>query len=123
MEKYLSTFEKVPYGEAIGAQYPYNAKGDMVWNDPDQYFIERSILAITELLARAKSAEARCETLESIVKKYQEEIVPGYRERAEKAEAERDRAIFELQSLRNSISTAISKYEQKQKEKYGKKEE
>lgn len=46
--------------------------------------------AITDLLARAEAAEARCETLEKMVKEYQDTIVPGYRERAEKAERERD---------------------------------
>lgn len=46
--------------------------------------------AITELLARVEAAEARCETLEKMVKEYQDVIVPGYRERAEKAEADRD---------------------------------
>lgn len=42
--------------------------------------------AITNLLARAEAAEVRCETLEKMVKQYQEESIPGYRERAEKAE-------------------------------------
>lgn len=39
---------------------------------------------------RADAAEARCETLEKMVKEYQEELIPGYRDRAEKAEMERD---------------------------------
>ena len=52
--------------------------------------------AITELLARVEAAEARCETLEKMVKEYQDVIVPGYRERAEKAE----RCISEIQSAR-----------------------
>lgn len=42
--------------------------------------------AITELLDRAEASEARCETLENVVKEYQNELIPGYRERAEKAE-------------------------------------
>lgn len=42
--------------------------------------------AITELLSRAEAAEARCETLEKMVKEYQETIIPGYRQRAETAE-------------------------------------
>lgn len=44
-------------------------------------------------LARAESAEARCETLEKMLKEYQDVIVPGYRDRAEKAERERDEAV------------------------------
>lgn len=46
-----------------------------------------------KLLDRAESAEARAETLEKMVKEYQEVIVPGYREKAEKAERERDEAF------------------------------
>lgn len=42
--------------------------------------------SIADLLSRAESAEARCETLEKMVKEYQEVIIPGYREQAEKAE-------------------------------------
>lgn len=45
-----------------------------------------------KLLVRAEAAEVRCETLEKMVKQYQEELIPGYRERAEKAERERDAA-------------------------------
>lgn len=42
--------------------------------------------SIIELLARAEGAEERCETLEKMVKEYQEVIIPGYRRQAEKAE-------------------------------------
>ena len=52
---------------------------------------------ITDLLARAEAAESRCETLEKMVKEYQDTIVPGYRERAEKAERERDAAVKDLE--------------------------
>ena len=41
-----------------------------------------------KLLDRAESAEARAETIEKMVKEYQEVIVPRYREQAEKAERE-----------------------------------
>ena len=55
--------------------------------------LEKAATAITALLARAEAAEARCKTLEKMVREYQDEIVPGYRERAEKAERERDEAV------------------------------
>lgn len=48
--------------------------------------IDNAICAIANLLARAEAAEVRCETLEKMVKEYQEVLIPGYRERAEKAE-------------------------------------
>lgn len=46
----------------------------MVYEDPESYFIEQAITAITDLLARVEAAEAR----------------------AEKAERERDYAIKQL---------------------------
>ena len=49
-------------------------------------WMEKAESAIKELLARAEAAEARCETLDKLVKEYQETIVPGYRARAENAE-------------------------------------
>lgn len=48
---------------------------------------------IKNLIDRTESAESRAETLEKMVKEYQDEIVPGYREKAEKAEHERDEAL------------------------------
>lgn len=59
----------------------------------------KAAAAITDLLARAEAAEARCETLEKMVREYQDVIVPGYRERAEKAEMERDDAISDLETI------------------------
>lgn len=65
---------KIPYGELVGAPWPYTGQGKMVYEDPESYFIEQAITAINDLLARAESAEAR----------------------AEKAERERDAAVFDL---------------------------
>lgn len=57
---------------------------DWIWN---------ATCAITDLLARAEAADARCKTLKKMVREYQDVIVPGYRERAEKAERERNEAV------------------------------
>lgn len=62
---------KVPYGELVGAEGAFAHSGPMVYEDPEPYFVEQAITAITDLLARAEAAEAR----------------------AEKAERERDAAI------------------------------
>lgn len=59
--------------------------------------------SITDLLARAEAAEGRCEALEKVVKEYQDTIVPGYREQAEKAEKERDAAIKELDGVASAV--------------------
>ena len=61
-------------------------------NPRSRYALGKAAKAITDLLARAEAAEARCKTLEKMVREYQDEIVPGYRERAEKAERESDEA-------------------------------
>ena len=63
-------------------------------------------VAITDLLARAEAAEARCETLEKMVKEYQDTIAPGYRERAEKAEREAKESQREVTLCRNGWKKA-----------------
>lgn len=87
---------KVLYGDLIGAEGVYAHSGPLVYEDPEPYFIEQAANAITDLLARAEAAEARCATLEKMVKEYQEVIIPGYREQAENAERERDAAVSDL---------------------------
>lgn len=44
---------------------------------------------LEHLYSELKAANARCETLSKMVTQYQDDIIPGYRERAEKAERER----------------------------------
>lgn len=58
-----------------------------------QLTIEQMRDMVRCMTERAEAAEARCETLEKMVKEYQEVIVPGYRERAEKAERELQIAV------------------------------
>lgn len=55
---------KIPYGELVGAPWPYTGQGEMVYEDPEPYFIEQAITAINDLLARAESAESRAEKAE-----------------------------------------------------------
>lgn len=76
-------------------------------NPRSRYALRKAANAITDLIvenqslrndangfkARAEAAEARCETLEKMVMEYQDEIVPGYREWAEKAEREKNEAV------------------------------
>lgn len=95
LEKMLP--EKIPYGEFVGAPWPYTGQGEMVYEEPEPYFIEKAATAITELLeeveklkAERDSARHNLRAVQRMVQEYQEEIVPGYRERAEKAEAQRD---------------------------------
>ena len=43
--------EKIPYGELVGAPWPYSRAGDLVWQDPEPYFIEQSVTALSTLQA------------------------------------------------------------------------
>lgn len=56
--------EKVLYGDLIGAEGVYAHSGPLVYEDPEPYFIEQAITAITELLSRAEASEARAEAAE-----------------------------------------------------------
>lgn len=49
--------EKIPYGELVGAPWPYSNQGEMVYPDFEDYIIEQAATAITELLARIEVVE------------------------------------------------------------------
>lgn len=72
--------QKVPYGELVGAEGAFAHSGPMVYEDPEPYFVEQAITAITDLLSRSEAAEAAQETLQR--------TVAEYKARAENAEEE-----------------------------------
>lgn len=47
--------EKIPYGELVGAPWPYSRAGDLVWQDPEPYFIEQAATALSTF--QAENAE------------------------------------------------------------------
>lgn len=77
IKDYLSNCEQMRYGEMVGAPWPYNHDGPMVYTEPDAVLLDLAYTAITELLDRAEAAEAR----------------------AEKAERERDAAVEDLRQM------------------------
>lgn len=106
IKEFLSACEQMRYGEYVGATWPYNHDGPMVYTEPDAVLLGLASNAITDLLARAEAAEARVHELETLhrtemcesgydcvelgkVRKELEEAEA----RAEKAEKERDAAI------------------------------
>ena len=103
---YKSQIEALKNLEAIA--YGYNINGEvfgMDCSDFEQIMVDAAD-SITDLLARAEAAEARCETLEKMVKEYQDTIAPGYRERAEKAEREAKESQREVTLCRNGWKKA-----------------
>lgn len=67
---------------------------------------ERANEAAHQWEGRCKILETRLETAEKMVKEYQDIIVPGYRERAEKAEREAKEAQQEATLCRNGWKKA-----------------
>ena len=53
--------EKIPYGELVGAPWPYSRAGDLVWQDPEPYFIEQAATAISTLQAENEKLRAELE--------------------------------------------------------------
>lgn len=56
-------------------------------------YIDDAVEMLEHLHSELAAANARCETLIRLLTEYQDELIPGYRERAERAERERDAAI------------------------------
>ena len=53
--------EKIPYGELVGAPWPYSRAGDLVWPDPEPYFIEQAATALSTLQAENEKLRAELE--------------------------------------------------------------
>lgn len=87
IKDFLSSCEKVRYGEYVGAPWPYSHDGPMVYTEPDAVLLDLAATAITELLSRAEAAEAAQETLQS--------AMAEYKAKAEKAERE----IYRLRDI------------------------
>lgn len=53
--------EKIPYGELVGAPWPYSRAGDLVWQDPEPYFIEQAATALSTLQAENEKLREKIE--------------------------------------------------------------
>lgn len=84
-------------------------------SDCECNIVGKAAEAITDLLSRAEAAEARCETLEKMVKEYQDELIPGYRERAEKAEENFSKSVDALKREREFAAEEREKREKVEK--------
>lgn len=56
--------EKIPYGELIGAPWPYSRAGDLVWQDPEPYLVEQAATALSTLQAENEKLRAELEKAE-----------------------------------------------------------
>lgn len=92
--------EKIPYGELVGAPWPYSRAGDLVWQDPEPYFIEQAASALSTL--QAENAKLRDDVIRfnDILASYQNVLVPELRAELEKVKVERDAAVEDLRKHR-----------------------
>lgn len=95
--------EKIPYGELVGAPWPYSKAGDLVWPDPEPYFIEQAATALSTLQAeneklREKIEDARLEGYAKGLGEMSEEN-EKLRAELEKVKRERDAAVEQLHGI------------------------
>ena len=83
--------EKIPYGELVCAEGGYGRAGDLVWTDPEPYYIEQSADAITALLAENARLMFRDTKLEDTIRSQRMGLME-LRAELEKVKAERDEA-------------------------------
>ena len=83
--------EKIPYGELVGAPWPYSRAGDLVWPDPEPYFIEQAATALSTLQAENEKLRAELKQVKAEMDAVAEKLT---REAAESAlKGEQDERI------------------------------
>ena len=80
--------EKIPYGELVGAPWPYSRAGDLVWQDPEPYFIEQAATALSTLQAENESLRADVVRFNDLLASYQNVFVPELRAELEQVKQE-----------------------------------
>lgn len=97
--------EKIPYGELVGAPWPYSRAGDLVWQDPEPYFIEQAATALSTFQAENEKLRVEAEGMRSNWYKSVEEI-KKLRAELEQVKAERDAAVEAVKNMAEYIVCA-----------------
>lgn len=92
--------EKIPYGELVGAPWPYSRSGDLVWQDQEPYFIEQAATALSTL--QAENAQLRADL------EYEREHADAYHEECGQWEAENEKLRAELEQVKRERDAAVS---------------
>lgn len=69
--------EKIPYGELVGAPWPYSRSGDLVWQDPEPYFIEQAATALSTLQAENEKLGSELERMKKIMRENGIMVIPS----------------------------------------------
>lgn len=67
--------EKIPYGKLVGVSWPYSKAGDLVWPDPEPYFIEQAAAALIEAQAENEKLRAELEQVKQLYESEKEDFV------------------------------------------------
>lgn len=121
---FLSSCEKMRYGEYVGAPWPYNHDGPMVYTDPDAVLLDLAATAITELLARAEEAEAE----NAVLRRMQPAKIDGdtlelatevleLRQRLEEVKAQRDEAVHDRMMMEQRSGEINARAEKAERER------
>lgn len=91
--------EKIPYGELVGAPWPYSRAGDLVWQDPEPYFIEQAATALSTLKAENEKLRAEMEQKSKLIAQQAAELerrdtlLKDQEAELERVKRERDAAV------------------------------
>lgn len=67
--------EKIPYGELVGAPWPYSRAGDLVWQDPEPYLIEQAANALSTLQGENEKLRAELERVKRLYESEKEDFI------------------------------------------------
>lgn len=104
--------EKIPYGEMVGAPFPYNKSGDLVWEDPEPYFIEKAATAITELIDRAEKAETERDDALELLHSYRHicrDLTPEHLEQIVNQAEWVDFMVYDMYMLLLAVDAGVRK--------------
>lgn len=94
--------EKIPYGELVGAPWPYSKAGDLVWPDPEPYFIEQAATTLSTLQAENEKLRADVVRFNDLLASYQNVLVPELRSELEQVKRECDEAVQYIRGIAKS---------------------
>lgn len=110
ISEFLSNYTQIRYGEFVGAPWPYNHDGPLVYEEPEAILLDNAMEAIKELRKEIEKLNKEIADREQYsidqhaeIHEYRDEI-HEIEKKLTKVAIERDAAIADLEMLKCSIS-------------------
>lgn len=103
--------EKIPYGELVGAPWPYSRVGDLVWQDPEPYFIEQAATSLSTLQAENEKLRADLEN-ERAHRIHAEQHADAFQKDCERLNAQLERVTAERDAAVSDVSAILAEVEE-----------